>query len=215
MDSSIGIIGGADGPTAIFVTGGGFVGWIFPLVLILTFHVAAVYLAQKRKFPLPLYILFVCDILLTDRVSKMATCLLPLGGTVPLLPGLVQIQRVHNYGAAWSSFSGARWPLVVVTAAGLIFLIVLLCKAVRHPLGRWSLLAVIGGGIGNLIDRIVFGYVVDMFDLLLFDFPVFNVADIAVVLGTAGVFIYYLKYYEQYDAPEGERKHDSENTDRR
>ena len=74
--------------------------------------------------------------------------------TVPFLPPLLQLTRVHNYGAAWSSFSGARLLLIVLTAAGMGLLIWLLVRVVRHPLGQWALACVIGGGVGNLIDRV-------------------------------------------------------------
>ena len=57
-----------------------------------------------------------------------------------------------------------------------------------------------GGGVGNIIDRIVHGYVVDMFDLLLFDYPVFNLADCFVVVGVILGAVYYLWFYEKYDA---------------
>ena len=61
------------------------------------------------------------------------------GESEPLLPPLLQLTRVHNYGAAWSSFSGARWLLIALTAAGMCAIAWLLVKIVRHPLGQWSL----------------------------------------------------------------------------
>ena len=63
----------------------------------------------------------------------------------------------------------------------------------------WPLL-ILGGGVGNIIDRIANGYVVDMFDLLLFDYPVFNLADCFVVVGVILGAVYYLWFYEKYDA---------------
>ena len=116
-----------------------------------------------------------------------------------LLPPLLRLTRVHNYGAAWSSFSGARWLLIALTAAGMCAIAWLLVKIVRHPLGQWSLAIILGGGIGNLIDRVRLGYVVDMLDTMFMDFPVFNVADVFVVCGTVCALIYYLAFYSKSD----------------
>ena len=125
-----------------------------------------------------------------------------------LLPPLLRLTRVHNYGAAWSSFSGARWLLIILTAVGMCVLAWLLVKVVRHPLGQWSLACILGGGIGNLIDRVRLGYVVDMLDTMFMDFPVFNVADVFVVCGTICALIYYLAFYRKYDEKHRENKTD-------
>lgn len=149
-------------------------------------------------------------VVIVDRNVKLLVMQnLDLGGTAALLPGLLRLERVHNDGAAWSSFSGARWLLVGVTALGLGALFFFVTRAVRHPLGVWSLWLVIGGGVGNLIDRIQLGYVVDMLATEFVDFPVFNVADIFVTCGAFAGAVYYLKYYEKCDAkrPEGEQAH--------
>jgi signal peptidase II len=89
---------------------------------------------------------------------------LPLGESMPLFPGFVELLTVHNYGAAWSSFSGQKWLLLGVTTvlmAGILF--VLGRRIVRHPVGIAACMLVLSGGIGNLIDRVKLGYVVDMF----------------------------------------------------
>ena len=139
-------------------------------------------------------ILAICGLIAADQAVKWYTVShLTLGETAPLLPGLVELLRVHNYGAAWSSFSGMRWLLIVVTAAVMAVLAVLLLRRmVRHPLGVTALVLILGGGVGNLIDRIRLGYVVDMFALDLFQFPVFNVADIFVVCGGIAFCIAFL-----------------------
>ena len=126
---------------------------------------------------------------------------LPLGETAPLLPGLVQLRTVHNYGAAWSSFSGQRWLLLGVTVcivAAIAYLLVR--RIVRHPLGVAACFLILSGGIGNMIDRFRLGYVVDMFHLEFWkSYPVFNVADICVVVGALMGAVYYLWLYEKYD----------------
>ncbi|MCI2056999.1 MAG: signal peptidase II [Oscillibacter sp.] len=119
----------------------------------------------------------------------------------PFLPGILELTRVHNYGAAWSSFSGMRWVLVAVTSVIVLAVAMLLAKKiVRHPLGRLACALVLSGGLGNIIDRVRLGYVVDMFHFPFWpSYPVFNVADICVVSGAILGVIYYLWFYEKYD----------------
>ena len=126
---------------------------------------------------------------------------LELGESTPFIPAILQLTRVHNYGAAWSSLSGKTVLLIAVTAVMMIAVAVLLLRrVVRHPLGVSACLLILGGGIGNIIDRIRLGYVVDMFDLLLFSYPVFNLADCFVVVGAILGAVYYLWIYEKFDA---------------
>ena len=125
---------------------------------------------------------------------------LAVGESAPLLPPLVRLTRLHNYGAAWSSFSGKTAILLVVTTILMAAVAVLLIKKiVRHPLGVAAGLLILGGGIGNLIDRVWHGYVVDMFDLMFMHYPVFNLADCFVVVGAILGAVYYLWLYEKYD----------------
>ena len=151
-----------------------------------------------------LYILFLAlgaaGLVLDQWLKAYVTANIPLGQAQSLLPGVVELTRVHNYGAAWSSFSGSRWLLVGVTCAIVVFVTVLLIRrVVRHPLGVAACCMVISGGLGNIIDRVRLGYVVDMFNLLFINYPVFNVADILVVCGAVLGCVYYLWFYERYD----------------
>lgn len=151
-----------------------------------------------------LYILFLAlgaaGLALDQWLKAYVTANIPLGQAQSLLPGVVELRTVHNYGAAWSSFSGSRWLLVAVTCIIVIFVTVLLVRrVVRHPLGVAACCMVISGGLGNIIDRVRLGYVVDMFNLLFMNYPVFNVADILVVCGAVLGCIYYLWFYERCD----------------
>ena len=145
-----------------------------------------------------------------DQLLKYWTVThLALGESAPLLPGVLQLTRLHNYGAAWSSLSGKTVVLLAITGvlmAAVAYL--LLKKIVRHPLGVTAGLFILGGGlgnmllavcVGNLIDRLFRGYVVDMFDLLFIDYPIFNLADCFVVVGAILGAVYYLWFYEKYD----------------
>lgn len=137
---------------------------------------------------------------LDQWLKAYVTANIPLGQAQPLVPGLVELRTVHNYGAAWSSFSGQRWLLVAVTCCIVAAVAVLLARrVVRHPLGVAACTMIISGGIGNIVDRVRLGYVVDMFNLLFMEYPVFNVADIFVVCGTLLGAVYYLWLYDKYD----------------
>ena len=132
----------------------------------------------------------------------------------PFLPGIVELTRVHNYGAAWSSFSGQKWLLLGVTAVLMTAIVyVLVRRIVRHPIGIAACMLVMSGGIGNLIDRVTLGYVVDTFHFEFWpSYPVFNVADMCVVCGAVLGCIYYLWLYEKYDMPpkKGEKNGNSD-----
>ena len=151
-----------------------------------------------------LYALIVAALIAADQGLKYwVVSHLSVGQSAPLLPGVMQLTRLHNTGAAWSSFSGMTAVLAVVTVV-LMALVrwLLIKKIVRHPLGVAGCLLILGGGMGNLIDRIFRGYVVDMFDLLLFQYPIFNLADCFVVVGAVLGAIYYLFLYEKTDRRE-------------
>ncbi len=137
---------------------------------------------------------------LDQWLKAYVTANIPLGQAQPLVSGLVELRTVHNYGAAWSSFSGQRWLLAAVTCCIVAVVAVLLARrVVRHPLGVAACAMIVSGGIGNIVDRVRLGYVVDMFNLLFMEYPVFNVADIFVVCGTLLGAVYYLWFYEKYD----------------
>lgn len=104
---------------------------------------------------------------------------------------IMDLRYVQNEGAAFSSLSGKRWFLVVLVIIMLIGLTIFIVKyKYKHPFFMTSAVMVISGGVGNLIDRIRFGYVVDYLDVKLFNFAVFNFADICVVLGAIFMLIF-------------------------
>ena len=126
---------------------------------------------------------------------------LELYASAPLLPGVVELKYIQNTGGGWSILSGHTWLLSLLTALILAAVAVLLARGiVRHPVGRWGCVLLLAGGLGNLIDRLRLGYVVDMFNFLFMDYPVFNIADICVVCGMILAAVYYILLYEKYDA---------------
>ncbi|MBS7225223.1 MAG: signal peptidase II [Clostridiaceae bacterium] len=140
----------------------------------------------------------VCAIVCLDQLVKFWTIQNLMGGDpIVLIPGVFQLTYVENRGAAFSFLENQIWFFVLTTVCVLAAIAYALYKKViLTKLGKWSLIFVAGGAIGNLIDRILHGYVVDMFYFELIDFPVFNVADIFIVIGGI-LFAYYIVI--QYD----------------
>ena len=133
------------------------------------------------------YALFAAGIVVADQwVKYLVVEGIALYGHVDAIPGLFHLTYVQNTGAAFSSFEGMRWMFVaifVLLTAALIF------EYFKTPmpftkLDRWCLAAIYGGGLGNVIDRIRLGYVVDMIDVDFMNFAVFNVADCFIVCGS-------------------------------
>ena len=104
---------------------------------------------------------------------------------VKFIPGVVSLVNVHNTGAAFGILSGSNARIYFIIVTGIFALLVVLALAtnfVTGRLARWSLVMVAAGGIGNMIDRIIYGYVQDMFKVELFNFAIFNVADIFITV---------------------------------
>ena len=98
-----------------------------------------------------------------------------------LIPGVVHLTHIRNSGVAFGMFSGGRWLFLALLAA---FCVIVVWALVRHkltaPWERWLAVLAMAGAIGNGIDRALYGYVVDMFELEFMHFAVFNIADIAI-----------------------------------
>lgn len=139
-------------------------------------------------------ILFMGVIVGLDQLTKaLVVANIPVGETVKALPGVFHLAHLHNTGAAFSMLEGGRWFFALICAAGLIVVAVLIKKKViQAPFELWCLAAIFGGGIGNLVDRIRLGYVVDMFEVEFMNFAVFNVADIFITCGAVALFVYVL-----------------------
>lgn len=136
--------------------------------------------------------LFAALIVVLDQVTKYLTVAnIPLGTAIPAIPGLFQLTYLRNTGMAFSMLEGGRWFFLIMTAAAFVFMgIVLKKKWITHPTGLWAVASIAGGAIGNLIDRIRLGYVIDMIEVTFMEFAVFNVADCFVVCGAILLVIY-------------------------
>ena len=147
-----------------------------------------------------------------DQWSKnWVTTHMALGETAPLLGNLLELNCVHNYGVAWSLFSGMRWALVFVTACIVVAVAAaLVLQLIRHPVGVFAAFLILSGGLGNLVDRVFRGYVVDMIHFLFWPmYPTFNVADMCVVTGCV-IWILYAVFIQ--DTPEVEKAKRREKT---
>ena len=149
-----------------------------------------------------LYLLVVALCIIADQALKLWTVAnLALYESMPLLPGIVELYYIRNTGGGFSILTGHTWLLTVLTVVLMGILAALLIKKVfTHPLAMWTLTLIIGGGLGNLIDRVRLGYVVDMFNLTFMNYPVFNIADIFVVCGAIGFAVYYLLLHDKVTA---------------
>lgn len=140
------------------------------------------------------YALLALVLVILDQVVKyLVLTYIPLGEYVPFLPHIVCLTYVQNTGAAFSMFSQHTWILALISLVMSVVLAVALWKNFfTHPLGKVTLALLLAGAVGNLIDRTLRGFVVDMFQLLFMNFAVFNVADICVVVGGIAAAAYYL-----------------------
>ena len=148
-----------------------------------------------------LYAIVAVIILILDQAMKYwVTRNIPLdaaGGE--LIPGLVGLTKSHNYGAAFSILQNARVLFIVLTVVFIIIAVSLLfLNVIRGGAGRWSLVAVLSGAIGNGIDRAIQGYVVDMFRFEFIRFPIFNVADIFITLGGISFCLYVILHKDPW-----------------
>ena len=138
------------------------------------------------------YTLLAAFVVAADQLTKYLTVAnIALGEHVAFLPGVIRFTYLRNTGAAFSSFEGQQWlfALIFVLFTGL-----LLWEYFKKPLPfsrleRWCISAIYGGGLGNMIDRLRFGYVVDMIETEFMDFPVFNVADCFITCGCIAMMV--------------------------
>lgn len=148
-----------------------------------------------------LYALLVLLLVAADQTVKfLVRANIPLGTSLPFLPGLMELTYVQNTGAAFSILSEHTWVLTLVSAVVAVAIALALRKGlVAHPAGVLSLSVVLAGAVGNLIDRALFGFVTDMFNLQFMRFAVFNVADICVVCGGIAFCVYFLFFYDRLE----------------
>ncbi len=139
-----------------------------------------------------IYALFALAAALVDQVTKLLVLQhIPLGSTVKGIDGLVHLTYVQNTGAAFSSFEGQQWLFLLVF---LLFTAAVIWEFSTNKMGfsrfeRWCIAAIYAGGLGNMIDRVRLGYVVDMIELEFVSFPIFNIADCFITCGCIAMIV--------------------------
>ena len=133
-------------------------------------------------------------IIALDQLTKYLTVAhIPLGETVAAIPGLFHFTYIRNTGASFSMLEGRGWLFVLMLVLFTIIMAVILKKKwITKPFELWCLAAIWAGGIGNAIDRIRLGYVIDMIEVDFMHFAVFNLADIFITCGCIALIVYVL-----------------------
>lgn len=143
---------------------------------------------------MPLYFVIIIAIVILDQTVKhLIVGSIKLNDNISVVDGILSLAHIRNYGAAWSMLLGQIWFFVIISTVSLALMAFFFWKFRNRPLYLTGLSLMIGGTIGNFIDRLRLGYVVDMFQLDFINFPIFNVADCALTIGVAVILIAMLK----------------------
>jgi len=157
-------------------------------------------------------------IILDQGVKFWVTNHIPVDTVIqPLIPGVISLVRMHNDGAAFSFLAGGGARIYFIILTGIFAVAVILALAtgfISGRFGRWCLVLVTAGGLSNCLDRILYGFVVDMFKVELFDFAIFNVADIFITVFCLLFIVYIIFGGEEKRPVEDEFDEDDEDLDR-
>ena len=122
-------------------------------------------------------------IFIDQLIKNLVNLYMNVNESFILLKNVLNITYVHNYGAAFSMLTGARWILVLITIVALNVIYIFFIK--NKKLNKYQTIVysmLLGGIVGNLIDRFFYGYVIDYIDIRLFNFAIFNIADSLIVI---------------------------------
>ena len=143
-----------------------------------------------------LYVILAAALTALDQLVKfLVRANIPLGDSVPFIPHVMELTYVQNTGAAFSMLRSHTWLLTLTSTMVVLAMCALIVKGFfKNRLGLFSAALVLAGGMGNLIDRVVFGFVTDMFQTTFMEFAVFNVADCCITVGVPLLFLYVWFY---------------------
>ncbi len=150
---------------------------------------------------LALYCLFSAAIVVADQITKYLTVAnIELYADVPFIPGLLQLTYIRNTGAAFSSFEGQQWLFALIFC---LFTVLIIWEYRKKSMPfskfeRWCIAAIYGGGLGNMIDRVRMGFVVDMIETEFMNFPVFNVADCFITCGCIALMVSLFLFNKEF-----------------
>lgn len=152
-----------------------------------------------------LYAIVAVLIIIADQLLKYwVTLNIPLNeGIINLVPGVISLVNIHNKGAAFGMLQNGRVLFIVIAVVFIAIVVYALASnIIRAPLGRWSAVGVLAGAIGNCIDRIMNGYVVDMFKLEFINHAIFNIADVFISVCGVIFCIYIILGKDEEPEPE-------------
>ena len=169
-----------------------------------------------RKYRVYIFeILFAVAAIAVDLVSKAAAFDIledAQGGSIAVADGIFSITLMRNYGASFGIFSGKTTLLSAITGIGIALVLVVLIARPKTPkIFRYSLIMIFAGGLGNLVDRLAFGYVRDFIDYTFLetffgiDFAIGNIADIFVMIAMGMLIVYMIFGYKEGDFSKGGR----------
>ncbi len=148
-----------------------------------------------------LMILCVAGITAADQLTKyLVVQNIPLYGQVSVVDGLFHLTYVRNTGAAFSSFQNMQWLFAIVFVTLTVAIIWDFAKKSMPftTLERWLIVCIYAGGLGNMIDRVRFGYVVDMIEVEFMNFAVFNVADCFITCGCILLMVHLIFFNKEF-----------------
>lgn len=147
-----------------------------------------------------------------DQITKLLiSSNFEIGQSKHIINGLLDFTYVQNKGAAFGMFANQRWIFLILTTVLLALIIAFWFKGyITHFTGKTAAVLLVAGGIGNMIDRLFLGYVVDFIDISpLFNFAVFNVADCCVTVGAVFLAVYILFFMEDKELFKKEKASES------
>lgn len=141
-------------------------------------------------------------IVIIDQVLKiLIDNILSINESIQVIPNVFYITKVYNTGAAWSMFEGSGILLIIIAIVAFFLLLKYQNVFVEKKRNTLAFALIYGGLVGNLIDRVIYGYVIDYLHIYIFgfSFPVFNLADMAIVVGFLLIIIAIIKG-EEHDS---------------
>ena len=145
--------------------------------------------------------LFTAAAVVLDQLTKaLVVANIDMYAKLPVLDGLFHLTYVQNTGAAFSSFSGMQWLFALIFA---VFTGMIVWEFFKKTMKFttfewWCIAAIYGGGLGNMIDRVRLGYVVDMIETTFMEFPVFNVADCFITCGCIALMVHLILFNKDF-----------------
>ena len=155
-----------------------------------------------------IYILSVIIFIIDGLSKSIISTYLKLNQSLEIIKDFFYLRYIHNTGASWGILENSRILLITLSIVAIIILIRYSYSFKKTKLNTYGFGFLIGGVLGNLSDRIINGYVIDFFDFIIFnyDFPVFNIADIFIVLGVIILIVSILRGEDSNGSTSNKRK---------